>query len=66
SVFIAAEGATSEDDGYLMTYVWQPETDTSYLVILDASNITAAPIAEIHIPRRVVSGFHSSWIPDNR
>jgi len=66
SVFIPAEGATSEDDGYAMTYVWQPETDSSYLVILDASNITADPIAEIHIPRRVVSGFHSSWIPDNR
>ncbi|MED5262378.1 MAG: carotenoid oxygenase family protein [Myxococcota bacterium] len=66
SVFIPAEGGSAEDDGYTMTYVWKPETDTSYLVILDASNISAKPIAEIHIPRRVVSGFHSSWIPDNR
>ena len=65
-VFVPAAGATSEDDGYLMTYVWQPETDTSYLVILDASNIAADPIAEVHIPRRVVAGFHSSWIPDPR
>ena len=65
-VFVPAAGATSEDDGYLMTYVWKPETDTSYLVILDASNIAAEPIAEVHIPRRVVAGFHSSWIPDPR
>ncbi|MDG2336345.1 MAG: carotenoid oxygenase family protein [Myxococcota bacterium] len=65
SVFVPAEGGSNEDDGYVMTYVWQPETDTSYLVILDASNISADPIAEVHIPRRVVSGFHSSWVPDN-
>ena len=65
SVFVPAQGGSSEDDGYVMTYVWKPETDTSYLVILDASNIAAEPIAEVHIPRRVVSGFHTSWIPDN-
>ena len=47
-----------------MTYVWKPDTNTSYMVILDAANVSAEPLAEIHIPRRVVSGFHSSWIPD--
>ena len=66
SVFVPAENGSSEDDGYLMTYVWKQDTDTSYLVILDASNLAAEPIAEVHIPRRVVSGFHSSWIPDER
>ena len=63
SVFVPAAGARAEDDGYLMTYVWNPDTDTSYMVILDAANVSAEPLAEIHIPRRVVSGFHSSWIP---
>ncbi|MBW2397184.1 MAG: carotenoid oxygenase family protein [Deltaproteobacteria bacterium] len=66
SVFVAREGGTAEDDGYLMTYVWQPETDTSYMVILDAANVADEPLAEIHVPRRIVSGFHSSWIPDPR
>lgn len=66
AVFVPREGGTAEDDGYLMTYVWQPETDTSYMVILDAANISAEPLAEIHVPRRIVSGFHSSWIPDPR
>ena len=57
-------GGTAEDDGYLMTYVWQAETDTSYMVILDAANVASEPLAEIHVPRRIVAGFHSSWIPD--
>ncbi len=64
TVFVGADGATNEDDGYLMTYVYKPETDTSYMVILDATDMAADPIAEIHIPHRVVAGFHSSWIPD--
>ncbi len=66
AVFVPREGSRAEDDGYLMTYVWKPETDTSYMVILDAANVSAAPLAEIHVPRRIVSGFHSSWIPDAR
>jgi carotenoid cleavage dioxygenase-like enzyme len=64
AVFVAAEGGTNEDDGYMMTYVYQAQTDTSYLAILDASNFGADPIAEVHVPRRIVSGFHTSWIPD--
>jgi carotenoid cleavage dioxygenase len=49
-----------------MTYVWMADTDTSYMAILDAANVEAAPLAEIHVPRRIVSGFHTSWIPDPR
>ena len=64
-VFVPREGARAEDDGYLMTYVWKSETDSSYFVVLDAANLEAEPIAEVEIPLRVVSGFHSSWIPDS-
>ena len=66
AVFVPRAGAKHEDDGFLMTYVWKPDTDTSYMVILDAANIEAKPLAEIHVPRRIVSGFHTSWIPDPR
>ena len=62
--FVPAEGASNEDDGYLMTYVYAGDTNTSYLVILDASNVAADPVAEIHLPRRVPTGFHGSWIAD--
>ncbi len=63
--FVPAEGGSNEDDGYLMTYVYAGDTDTSYLVILDASDISSDPVAEIHIPRRVPTGFHGTWIADN-
>jgi carotenoid cleavage dioxygenase-like enzyme len=63
-VFVAAAGGTSEDDGYLMSFVYDPNSDKSELVILDASNLASDPVARIHLPVRVPAGFHGSWIAD--
>ena len=63
-VFVPAEGATNEDDGYVMTFVYAGDTDTSYMVILDATDMSKEPLAEIHLPRRIPTGFHGSWIAD--
>lgn len=61
--FVPAAKAASEDDGYLMSYVYDPGAGTSELVILDATNLSDDPIARIHLPARVPAGFHGSWIP---
>jgi carotenoid cleavage oxygenase len=63
-VFVPSEAATSEDDGWLMGYVYDAATDRSDFVILDAHEFTAAPVATVHLPVRVPYGFHGSWIPD--
>ena len=62
--FVPTENAKSEDDGYLMTYVHDPEDNKSELVILNAKQIDDEPIARIHLPVRVPAGFHGSWIAD--
>ncbi|MFI9403714.1 carotenoid oxygenase family protein [Nocardia sp. NPDC052316] len=51
-------------DGYLMTFVYDAATDSSDLTILDATDLAAAPVATIHLPRRVPFGFHGSWLAD--
>jgi carotenoid cleavage dioxygenase len=61
-VFAPAANAKSEDDGYLMTYVYDANTDTSSLVIMDAASMDDTPVATIHLPR-IPNGFHGSWIP---
>jgi carotenoid cleavage dioxygenase len=63
-VFAPAAGATLEDDGYLLSYVYDPGENRSELVIVDASNMAADPVARIHLPVRVPAGFHGSWIAD--
>ncbi len=57
-------GDRSEDDGYVLSYVYDRGRDTSDLYILDAADIAAAPVAIVHLPRRVPHGFHGSWIAD--
>ncbi|MEL7189807.1 MAG: carotenoid oxygenase family protein [Pseudomonadota bacterium] len=60
--FVPAAGAQSEDDGYLLSYVFDPSTNASELVILNAAQLSDDPIARIHLPARVPAGFHGSWI----
>ena len=64
-VFTAREGATAEDDGYLMGYVYDQREDASQLVILDATDMNAEPLATVKLPRRVPFGFHGSWVSDS-
>ena len=54
----------AEDDGWLLAYVHDAATDRSDVVVLDAGDVTAKPIATVHLPVRVPFGFHGSWIPD--
>ena len=54
----------SEDDGYVLAFVHNPERGATDLVILAAQDFTAEPIARVHLPARIPLGFHGSWIPD--
>lgn len=62
-VFVPKAHAEAEDDGYLLSYIFDQDTESSELMILDAQNVSAEPIACIDLPQRVPFGFHGSWIP---
>ena len=62
--FVPAMNAKDEDDGYLLSYVFDPNENASELVILNAKEISDEPIARIHLQARVPAGFHGSWIAD--
>ncbi|MFI6503837.1 carotenoid oxygenase family protein [Nonomuraea typhae] len=61
AVFVPGGGAAG--DGYLMTFVHDRARGDSYLAILDAADLSARPIAQVHLPVRVPAGFHGSWLP---
>ncbi|MYS42633.1 9-cis-epoxycarotenoid dioxygenase [Streptomyces sp. SID5998] len=50
--------------GWLLTYVHDAATDRSDLVVLDADDLAADPVAVIHLPARVPFGFHGNWLAD--
>lgn len=64
AVFVPREHAAAEDDGYLLSIVGNATGSASELLILDAGDIGAPPIAAVELPRRVPGGVHGSWIAD--
>jgi carotenoid cleavage dioxygenase-like enzyme len=63
AAFVPAD-AVAGGPGWLMTFVYDAATDRSDLVILDADDLAAPPVAAVHLPRRVPHGFHGNWLPD--
>ena len=57
--------AAGEDAGWLMCYVYDAASDRSDFVVLDASDMSAPPLATVHLPVRVPLGFHGNWIADD-
>jgi carotenoid cleavage dioxygenase-like enzyme len=63
-VFVRKPGATAEDEGWILSYVYDQKRDLSDVVILDAQNFSGEPVATIRLPVRVPFGFHGGWAPD--
>jgi len=59
-----AQGRGAEDDGWLMGFVHNGQTQTAELHILNADDFTGPPQAVVHIPARIPAGFHGNWIAD--
>jgi carotenoid cleavage dioxygenase-like enzyme len=64
AVFAPSASDGAEDDGYVMAFVHDPERGAADLMILSAQDFAGAPVARVHLPRRVPLGFHGSWIAD--
>lgn len=64
AAFVPRPGATSEDDGWLVTFVYDGEADTSSALVLDARDLSR--VARVALPRRVPIGFHATWVPGDR
>ena len=56
------QGGTREDEGWLMTYIYDAPSDRSELAIVDASTMRTA--ATIALPQRVPFGFHGNWVAE--
>lgn len=63
AVFVPSpSGPADELNGWYLAYVYDETRDGSDLVILDAADFTAPPVARVQLPQRVPYGFHGNWI----
>lgn len=64
AVFAPRLNASSEDDGWLVTYVYDENTQTSEFVVVNAQDISGETIARVMLPQRIPYGFHAAWISE--
>lgn len=65
AIFVPASKDAAEGEGYLLTVVTSFETRTSSLYIFNALELSAGPMAKVHLSHRVPAGFHGGWRPGN-
>lgn len=64
-VFLPATNASSEDEGWVLSLVHSETSGKSRLIIVDAQNFAAPPVAIIELPFRVPYGAHGNWVADS-
>jgi carotenoid cleavage dioxygenase-like enzyme len=57
-VFVPRHGATAEDDGWVLTMVYDANADASRLEVLDARRIADGPLASCAFEQAIPFGFH--------
>lgn len=73
SRFVPRENGTSEDDGWILSYVFNesqldaagecPTDSKSQLWIIDAKNMTEV-VGKVYLPQRVPYGLHGNWFSE--
>jgi carotenoid cleavage dioxygenase len=63
-VFVGRPGSVAEDDGWLVTFVHDGNTNSAEFVVIDAQDFARGYVARVKLPQRVPFGFHGNWVPD--
>lgn len=62
AVFTPASPDAPEGEGWLTAVVYRGQLNLSELVVLNAQDVAAGPVASARLPRRVPFGFHGNWV----
>jgi carotenoid cleavage dioxygenase-like enzyme len=62
-LFVPDVGGDGEDEGWVLGYLHDEATARTDLVVLDATDVAAGPVASVRLPQRVPYGFHACWLP---
>lgn len=60
--FVFVPRGPGEDEGWLIGFVANLQTDRGELHVLDARNVSAPAQAIVTLPQRVPMGFHGNWV----
>ena len=64
NVFAPDPDGSAEDDGWIINSIHDDaDGGQSSIVVLDARDLAAGPVARVLIPQRMPFGFHANWFP---
>jgi all-trans-8'-apo-beta-carotenal 15,15'-oxygenase len=61
-VFAPRPGGTGETDGWVLALVYDENTRTSHVAVLDAEALEAGPIGRAHFDHHVPVTLHGTWV----
>ena len=62
-VFVPKGPDADEGEGWLLSLVGRRRENRNDMIILDALDVAAGPVATIKFPFRIRYGFHGTWVP---
>jgi all-trans-8'-apo-beta-carotenal 15,15'-oxygenase len=60
-IFVPKPNATGEDEGWVLTVVYDATDRRSDIVILDGQNLNGDAIATLHLKHHIPYGLHGNW-----
>ncbi|MCD7469516.1 hypothetical protein HAX54_008616 [Datura stramonium] len=65
AAFVPKHEGVDEDDGWIVAFTHNENTNQSHVYIVDAKKFESEPVAIIILPNRVPYGFHGAFMPLN-
>ncbi len=60
-IFVPKPNAKAEDDGWVLTLIYDGINHRSSLIILDGNNLNKKPIAQLNLKHHIPYGLHGNW-----
>ncbi len=60
-IFVPRPDTNQEDDGWVLTLVYDASKHRSDVVILDGRDLNQSPVARLHLKHHIPYGLHGSW-----
>ena len=61
AIFVPRSETAEEGDGYILSVVFNPESQTSELDVFDSQDVKQGPVGVAKLSHRVPMGFHGAW-----
>jgi len=64
-IFVPRSKSGAEDDGHILSLVFDPDSQTSHIAVFDSQRFEDGPQARLWFDHHVPTTFHGVWVPSS-